>query len=106
MKNAVPLALLAQAGGAGACAACSGLYVVFIVGMFALGIFLLVWVNKDAKRRGMDNPVLWMIVVMFTSFVGLIVYLLSRPAGELVECPHCHDLRLITLTKCPHCGNP
>jgi len=90
--------------GLGACAACSGIYLAVIAGFFALGIALLVWVNKDAKRRGMDNPVLWMIVVMFTNVVGLIVYLLSRPSGDLVPCPHCSAKRLATLTKCPHCG--
>ncbi len=73
--------------------------------IFVLNIVLLVWVARDAKSRGMDNAVLWMILVMFTSFIGLIIYILSRPKGDLVQCPHCNNKRFQAGAKCPHCGN-
>jgi hypothetical protein len=73
---------------------------------FALNIALLVWVARDAKSRGMDSAALWMLLVMFTSVVGLLIYVLSRPQGSLTTCPHCNNQRLQASAKCPHCGNP
>lgn len=79
---------------------------VCLLAVFVLNIALLVWVARDAKNRGMDSPVLWMILVFFTSVIGLIIYIFSRPQGELRECPHCKNKRLAVSAKCPHCGNP
>jgi len=97
-----------EAAGA-ACAACGGsvLFLVFaIVAVIALNIALLVWVARDAKARGMDSAVLWMVLVMFTSLIGLILYIFSRPQGQLMQCSHCGNRRLKASAKCPHCGNP
>src|SRR5437660_4598835 len=55
----------------------------------AIWIFLVVWVYKDSKARGMDNAVLLTIVTALTGLLGLIIYLLMRPKGNLVNCPHC-----------------
>lgn len=90
--------------GAGCCG--SFLFVIFaIVAMLVLNILLLVWVARDAKSRGMDNSVMWMILVFFTSLLGLIIYIFSRPQGDLVPCPTCNNKRLKVSAKCPHCGN-
>ncbi len=75
------------------------------IAFVALNIALLVWVARDAKSRGMDSAVLWMILVMFTSVIGLMIYLFSRPQGELMQCSHCNNRRLKASAKCPHCGN-
>lgn len=94
---------------AAACAACGalGTFAILIpIVFFALNIALLVWVARDAKSRGMDSAVLWMILVMFTSVIGLVIYLFSRPQGELMQCSHCNNRRLKASAKCPHCGNP
>lgn len=93
---------------AAACAACGGsllLIIVAIVAVIVLNVLLLVWVARDAKNRGMDNSVLWMVLVMFTGVIGLLIYLLSRPKGEVVVCNHCKNKRLQVSAKCPHCGN-
>ncbi len=76
--------------------------------LVALGIWiaLAVWVYKDAKSRGMDNAVLLTIVTVITGILGLIIYLLMRPKGNLVPCPSCQKKRLEGSAKCPHCGNP
>jgi uncharacterized membrane protein YhaH (DUF805 family) len=90
------------------CAACGGLGFVFIVipiVLIALNIALLVWVARDAKSRGMDSAVLWMVLVMFTSVIGLIIYIFSRPQGNLLKCKSCGNNRLQASAKCPHCGN-
>jgi uncharacterized membrane protein YhaH (DUF805 family) len=91
-----------------ACAACAGMggFMIFIVvAVIALNIALLVWVARDAKARGMDSSVLWMILVMFTGFIGLIIYLFARPQGNIVQCSQCKNKRLQASVKCPHCGN-
>jgi Phospholipase_D-nuclease N-terminal len=94
-----------DAAGAAGCAACGGFTLIVLVGLPVLGIALLIWVARDAKSRGMDSAVLWMILVFFTNVIGLIIYLFSRPQGNLVQCAHCNNKRLQASAKCPHCGN-
>lgn len=80
-------------------------FIIIILGLIALNIALLVWVARDAKSRGMDSSVLWMVLVMFTGILGLIIYIFSRPQGNLIPCAHCQNKRLQASAKCPHCGN-
>lgn len=91
------------AANAAACGIC-GTFLFIPIVIVVLDILLLVWVARDAKARGLDNGVLWMLLVFFTSFVGLIIYILARPQGNLMECPNCHNKRLQVSVKCPHCG--
>src|ERR1035437_359440 len=74
------------AAGAAGCAACGGGFLFVIVTVIALNIALLVWVSRDAKSRGMDSPVIWMILVMVTGLIGLVIYIFSRPQGNLIQC--------------------
>ena len=101
--------LLAQSGddaaGFAACAGCGGLLFV-IVGVVALQIALLVWVARDAKARGMDSAVIWMLFVFFVPLLGLVVYTFSRPQGATAMCAECGNKRLQVSAKCPHCGKP
>ena len=87
------------------CGTCVGGLIVIPLAILALNIALLVWVARDAKARGMDNAVLWMILVMVTSVFGFIIYMFSRPQGNLVQCQHCNNKRLQASAKCPHCSN-
>jgi len=89
---------------AAGCGVCGSVFVVPIV-IIALNIALLIWVARDAKSRGMDNAVMWMILVLFTSVIGLFIYIFSRPQGNLIQCASCGNHRLQTSAKCPHCGN-
>ena len=77
-----------------------------ILVMLGIWVALAVWVYKDAKSRGMDNAVLLTIVTVITGLLGLIIYLLMRPKGNLVPCPSCQKKRMEGSAKCPHCGNP
>lgn|ERR1035438_3202737 len=86
-----------------ACGLC-GTFLFIPIVVIVLDVLLLVWVARDAKARGLDNGILWMLLVFFTSFVGLIIYLLARPQGNLIECPNCHNNRLQAAVRCPHCG--
>jgi hypothetical protein len=104
-------ALLAQdpnvedALAAGGCLACGGSMMLIPIIILALNIALLVWVYKDSKSRGMDNAVIWVVLVLFTSVIGLVIYLVTRKPGVLVACQHCGKKRLETSAQCPHCGN-
>jgi len=99
------LALSQRDNGAGAagCFACSGL-LGFLVALFVLNIAILVWVARDAKARSMDSAILWMLLVMFTGPLGLVIYLFTRPQGNVIQCQNCHNKRLQASVKCPHCG--
>ena len=90
---------------AGAVAGCGGVLIFVIIVIVVFNIALLIWVARDAKARGMDSSVLWMILVMVTGPVGLIIYIYSRPKGELVQCSSCGNKRLEASATCPHCGN-
>jgi small-conductance mechanosensitive channel len=94
-----------SAAAAAGCALCSTILMIPLV-LFVLNIALLIWVARDAKDRGMDNAVLWMVLVLFTSVIGLVIYIASRPQGTLVRCAHCNNQRLPASARCPHCGNP
>jgi Phospholipase_D-nuclease N-terminal len=92
------------AAGIAGCAACGGGFIFVFVAIIALNIAILVWVARDAKARGLDNSILWMVLVFFTGLIGLIIYILARPQGNLVECPNCHNKKLQAAVRCPHCG--
>ncbi len=68
----------------------------------AIWIWLLVWVSKDAKARGLSGGA-WVLVTLFFGLLGLIIYLVQRPSGPLVPCPVCKQMRLANAFICPHC---
>lgn len=92
----------------GSCAACgafTGVMILIPIILIVLNIALLIWVARDAKSRGMDSAVLWMILVFFLGPIGLIIYIFSRPKGNLVICSSCKNKRLQASAVCPHCKN-
>ena len=104
------LPLIAQdepsAGEAAAGMAAMGGCVIFVVLLLVVNVLILIWVYNDAKSRGMENAVLWLIIVLITGLIGLIIYLIVRPKGDKVVCPSCSKKRMTGLPRCPHCGNP
>ena len=87
------------------CAAIGGIALMIPIIFIAVGIAMVVWVAKDSKARGMENSIVWVLLVFFTSVLGLVIYILSRPKGDKVACASCSNMRLQSLVKCPHCGN-
>ena len=77
---------------------CLGFLGMVMVAILALNIALLIWVARDAKSRGLPNDILWMILVMLTGIIGLIIYLFTRPQGNLVPCANCGNKRRDSLT--------
>jgi hypothetical protein len=95
------------AAAATACGGC-GIAIVVIAVLVSLvttviWVFVLIWVAKDAKSRNVDNPALWVILVFFLGVIGLVIYVVARPQGELVRCRDCGNKRLRESRRCPHC---
>ena len=90
---------------AGVACGFAGLTCVLVtVGGLAITIFVMVWVYKDARARGDQNAAIWLVLIFFLSWIGLIIYVVARPKGNLTPCPNCRNSRLETLSKCPICG--
>ena len=61
--------------------------VIFGIVCLVVEILIIVWVYKDAKARNMENPALWIILIIFTGIIGLIVYLVIRPKDKVIAPP-------------------
>jgi RNA polymerase subunit RPABC4/transcription elongation factor Spt4 len=81
-------------------AAITGIAIVTSVFLFMLG-----YVYRDAKRRGM-NAGLWTLLVLILSpaylLIGLIIYLLVREPLPFT-CPHCAATVNARYNFCPNC---
>ncbi len=97
----------AQKAGAAACGGVALFFAILMIGVSIVAtviwVFVAIWAAKDAKARGMDNSALWIVLILFTGLIGLIIYLVSRPSGELVLCEECGSKRLRESRRCPHC---
>jgi len=71
---------------------------------FALWIFVLVWIYRDAMGRGMDTPAIWVVIAVILDVIGLIIYLIVRPKGSKHPCRSCSKWSLNSIPKCPFCG--
>jgi hypothetical protein len=71
----------------------------------AVFIFMVAYVNRDAKRRGM-NYVLWTLLVLILSggwgIVGFITYFLMREPMPY-PCPQCANTVGARFNFCPNC---
>lgn len=76
-------------------------------------IVVIVWVYRDAERRGM-NGVLWALLVFLGNLIGLLIYLIvrsdsaraSRAEPPPQSCPKCEKTVSSGFAYCPHCGAP
>lgn len=90
------------------CGVAAVIYVVIIVAMFggaiALMVYIIKYIRRDALARGMPNydSIKWLGLL---GLVGLLIYLLQRPQGNVMPCPGCGQNRMQGLPGCPHCGN-
>jgi len=65
-------------------------------------IFLIAYINRDAKRRGM-RYVLWTLIALFApDLIGVIIYFLVREP-LLYSCPHCGKTVSARFNFCPNC---
>jgi uncharacterized membrane protein YhaH (DUF805 family) len=75
---------------------------IFILVLFIIWISIVAWVARDANKRGTSGA-LWGILTFFLGLLGLLVYLIARPKGNLVLCGYCGKEKLEKLAQCPHC---
>jgi hypothetical protein len=83
----------------------------FSLVLLVVWIIVIVWVYRDAERRGM-NGVLWALLVLIGNLIGLLIYLIVRSdnlpspqENEITqECSACHRKIPANYTFCPHCG--
>lgn len=82
---------------------------------------VLIWVYRDAEKRGMSG-ILWLLLVLIGNFIGLLVYAIVRsetgvrrpngsgagpappPSGPAGRCPHCGKPVATEHAFCPSCG--
>lgn len=97
---------------AAACGAMGCGIVVWLIMMvicLSIGITVIVlvfkFIKKDAIARGMPNAnnMPWLALL---GLIGLVIYLLMRPQGNVTPCPRCNQQRMQGLQFCPHCGQP
>ncbi|TFG28862.1 MAG: hypothetical protein EU532_04310 [Promethearchaeota archaeon] len=69
--------MLGQADEAAYMAAMAAFYIVMVI-IWIIWILVAYWAYKDAKKRGMDNPIVWFFVVWCLGCIGLIIYILVR----------------------------
>lgn len=84
---------------------------IFSLALLIIWIFVIVWVYRDAERRGM-NGVLWALLVLIGNIIGLLIYLIVRSdsipalkAGhETLACPSCQKEVATSFVFCPYCA--
>ncbi|VVB88552.1 Uncharacterised protein [uncultured archaeon] len=77
--------------------------VIFLV-LLIIWIYIIIWVARDANKRGKSGA-FWGLLTFFLGLLGLIIYLMARPGGNIVPCNFCKKEKLETLPQCPHCKN-
>ena len=85
---------------------------------FIIALLIAIWVYRDAEKRG-SSGVLWLIIVILTSWVGIIIWLIVRPpiGGAPVQqvqqpqqpapgraCPNCGRAIPMDARVCPYCA--
>jgi hypothetical protein len=90
-----------------------GVFEIGFILLLVLWIWAIIWVYRDAEKRGM-NGTLWALLVLVGSIIGLIIYLIIRneegilSSGKKDEpkkpCPGCQEPISPGYIFCPHCG--
>jgi len=88
------------------------------IAFLVLWIMVLIWVYRDAERRGMSG-ILWLLLVLIGNVVGLLIYAIVRserplksgaegsglgPAAAQAKCPGCGNAVAADHAFCPYCG--
>jgi DNA-directed RNA polymerase subunit M/transcription elongation factor TFIIS len=75
----------------------------FIIILLTVRIGLVVWSIRDSRNRGDGNSLLWGVLIFVFGVIGCLIYILSRPTGQLIICNNCGGRKLMHVVKCPHC---
>lgn len=91
---------------------CAGtMCLVGIILYFIISVVIAYWMLKDADKRG-KNGVVWFIIGLILSIIGLIIWFLIRPPIKKVtkikpsdrRCPNCGRTIPIDARICPYCN--
>lgn len=88
--------------------------IVIIVAKLVLAGGLMFYLYKDARARDYSwfmwtfIPVITIFTpdlgsTLFTSLLIFVMYMTTRPKGDLITCPHCGKKAHNILAFCPHC---
>ena len=78
-------------------------FIRFVPGaVIALLGLLIGYVNRDAKRRGMNRTLWTLLVIFIPNAIGFILYFLLRKPVS-VACPQCGTLNNPDFNFCPKC---
>ncbi len=84
-------------------------YLLMIAVMLGISVLIIVlifkFIKRDALARGMPSAstMPWLALA---GLMGLLIYVLLRPQGNVMPCPSCGQQRMQGLQTCPHCGRP
>jgi len=102
----------------------TAIFVAIILGiilLFAFWIYVIIWIYKDAEKRG-ESGVLWLLIVLVAGLIGVIVWLAIRPpiGGDPNKkrildfgsnqpennrmCPNCGRQIPFNANVCPYCA--
>lgn len=86
-----------------------GLAGLFGLALLAVWILILIWVYKDAEKRGMSGPI-WVLVVFFVHLIGLLIYFIVRSDHPIRASggasPTAAPAAPASGDSCPKCGKP
>lgn len=77
---------------------------IYFIGMILSVVFLCLWTYHDAKNRGLDAP-LWTIIVLFGSFIGLLLYFIIGRNQTMLRCTACNHNNPKGAQFCSSCGS-
>jgi hypothetical protein len=95
--------------------------IIFPIALIFLWGAVLLWVYRDAEKRGMSG-ILWLLLVLIGNVIGLLIYAIVRsetpprrkdqgaaaappaPAGSPVTCGSCGKPLGAGFEFCPYCG--
>jgi len=80
--------------------------IILPLALLALWVLVLIWVYRDAERRGMSG-ILWLLLVLIGNIVGLVIYAIVRSERSVKDKPETEGGGAGAASgKCPGCGNP
>jgi len=90
-----------------------GLIVSLILISLLVVLLIGLWIYRDAESRG-ESGALWLCIVFFLNFIGLIIWLLVRPpkkeeverriVEKVLVCPYCRSENTPNVRFCGNCG--
>ena len=76
----------------------------FVVLYIVTTVLIGVWIYKDAQKRGMDALLWTLLAILLPSYIGVIVYFVSRSKEKVYICPRCGSNVKEDYALCPVCA--